>query len=78
MSDFNENVNIFSWVETFWKRSYSVIREENNLGSKYYVNLMLLFSVNVLNIDLISRIFCLYTESPSVEVGGATSDTATQ
>ena len=43
MSDFNENVNIFSWVETFWKRSYSVIREENNLGSKYYVNLMLLF-----------------------------------
>ena len=54
MSDFNENVNIFSWVETFWKRSYSVIREENNLGSKYYVNLMLLFSVNGLNIDLIS------------------------
>ena len=54
MSDFNENVNIFSWVETFWKRSYSVIREENNHGSKYYVNLMLLFSVNGLNIDLIS------------------------
>ena len=56
MSDFNENVNIFSWVETFWKRSYSVIREENNLGSKYYVNLMLfnLFSVNGLNMDLIS------------------------
>ena len=54
MSDFNENVNIFSWVETFWKRSYSVIREENNLGSKYYVTLMLLFSVNGLNIDLIS------------------------
>ena len=54
MSDFNENVNIFSWVETFWRRSYSVIREENNLGSKYYVNLMLLFSVNGLNIDLIS------------------------
>ena len=47
MSDFNENVNIFSWVETFWKRSYSVIREENNLGSKYYVNLMLLFSVSL-------------------------------
>ena len=54
MSDFNKNVNIFSWVETFWKRSYSVIREENNLDGKYYVNLMLLFSVNVLNIDLIS------------------------
>ena len=54
MSDFNESVNIFSWVETFWKRSYSVIREENNLGSKYYVNLMLLFSVSGLNIDLIS------------------------
>ena len=54
MSDFNENVNIFSWVETFWKRSYSVIREENNLGSKYYVNLMLLLPVNGLNIDLIS------------------------
>ena len=54
MSDFNENVNIFSWVETFWERSYSVIMEENNLGSKYSVNLMLLFSVNVLNIDLIS------------------------
>ena len=54
MSDFNENVNIFSWTETFWKRFYSVIREENNLGSKYYINLMLLFSVNGLNIDLIS------------------------
>ena len=49
-----KTVNSFSWVETFWKRSYSVIREENNLGSKYYVNLMLLFSVNGLNIDLIS------------------------
>ena len=34
---------------------------------------MLLFS----NIELISCIFCLDTESPSVEAGGATYDTAT-